>query len=305
MSADLPSPIRKVLVHAANGVQGSAIARQLHSEGFVVRAMVRDAVRAASLSAAGISTFIASLDDVASVRAATQGMDAVVLTIPLVWDRETLLRWTATVALAARECGVQLLVYNVGTRLPSAVSELAPFELRRETEQLLRDLAPPTIALRPPLFMENLAAPHIAAAILDHGVVPYPLVATIPVSWLCVADLGAYVGAALRRPDLAGQTFDIGGPEALDGLALARELSSAYGKPLQYLRLAPDEVEKHLISLVGANAAREIALNYVWFAERPRLQLLAGTSEELRSELKRAPTSIAQWARGQAWAKRS
>lgn len=305
MSADLTMRIRTVLVYAANGVQGSAIARQLHSEGFVVRAVVRDAIKAASLTATGISTFTASLDDPASLRAASQGMDAVVLTLPLVWERETVLRWTANVALAARESGARLVVYNVGTRLPSSVSDVASFELRRETEQLLRDLAPPTIMLRPPLFMENLAAPHVAGAITEHGVVPYPLVPTIAVSWLCVADLGAYIGAALRRPELAGKTFEIGGPQALDGSALARELSSARAEPLRYLHLAPHEVEQALAPLLGAEVARGIARNYVWFAERPHLQLLAGTSDELSRDLKRPPTSVATWARTQTWAKQT
>lgn len=301
MSTQSSARIRKVLVYGANGVQGGAIARQLHAEGFVVRAVVRDLLKAASLSAAGISTVVADLSDVASLRAANEGMHAVALTIPLDWESDNVLRWTRNAAEAARRAQVQLLIFNSGTRVPRAISDVPAFELSRASEQMLAVLGPPTIVLRPPLFLENLSMPHTVSAI-QRGVVPYPLAASARVSWLSVADLGAYVAAALRNPQLAGRALDVGGLQALDGPALARELSRARGQPLRYAHVELPELERQLAPMLGSKVARGIARNYSYIAENPDLQLLAGANPELVRELKRELTSVAQWGRAQAWA---
>ncbi|HEY8923848.1 MAG TPA: NAD(P)H-binding protein, partial [Polyangia bacterium] len=104
--------IRKVLVHGANGVQGAAIARGLRKEGFVVRGSVRNPARSAALREMGIEIVAADLESAPALRSASRGMDAVVLTLPLEWNEETVLRWTRHAAGAAREGGARLLVMN-------------------------------------------------------------------------------------------------------------------------------------------------------------------------------------------------
>ena len=288
--------VRKVLVHAANGVQGSAIARALHEEGFEVRACVRDRAKASGL-AATMEVVQADLDDHVALAAANRGMDAVVLTVPLSWDRATLLRWTRHAAEAALDARVRLCVLNLGTRLPDTPTALAAYELRRECESVARSFGPASISLRPPLFMENLLAPWIMGAVQRDRVLPYPLAARMRVSWLSVADLGGYAAAALRRPDLAGMTFDIGGPAALDGVALAEALSTGSDRPVTYCVLSPEQVEQQLAPLFGADVARGIAQNYAWMARRSDSDFLSGTSDVLTRELRRPLRTVREWAR--------
>jgi uncharacterized protein YbjT (DUF2867 family) len=223
-------------------------------------------------------------------------MDAVVLTIPLQWERELVLRWTRDAAEAARAAGVRLMVLNASARLPAARTDVANFELRRECELVVRRCGPPLIVLRPPLFMENLAAPWISGVVARDRVLPYPLAAEIAVAWLSVADLGAYVGAALRRPDLVGQTLDVGGPEALDGHALARALSPSEGPPVAYYAVPPPVVEQQLGAMLGPTVARGIAATYAWIDEHRDAMPYAGTSGELERALGRKPTTVRDWA---------
>jgi uncharacterized protein YbjT (DUF2867 family) len=294
--------IRRVLVHSANGVQGGAIARRLREEGFEVRGGVRDPAKAAHLAALGIEIFAADLDSRDALECAGQGMDAVVLTPPLGWDRDRALRRAGNAAAAARASGVGLLVLNGSTRLPADATEVPAFELSRAVQSVVCEAGPPTIVLRPPFFMENLASPWITSGMARDQVVAYPLPDTLRAAWLSVADLGTYVAAALRRGDLAGRALDIGGPENLDGPALARELSLPFGQPLRYSAVPPEVIERALAEQMGPAVARGIARSYFWSAEHPHSTLFTGTSPELQGSLARPLIRLAHWARSQPWA---
>jgi uncharacterized protein YbjT (DUF2867 family) len=145
--------------------------------------------------------------------------------------------------------------------------------------------------------MENLAERAVASSIARDRVVAFPVPADTRVAWLAAADLGAYAGAALRRPDLVGRTLDIGGPGALDGPALARELSADSKRPLQYRAVPPAGIEQRLAAQLGPAVARDIARSYAWLAEHPDTMMLAGTSSELAGELRRRPLSVREWSR--------
>jgi NAD(P)H dehydrogenase (quinone) len=293
--------IRRVLVHGANGMQGSAIARRLREEGVEVRGSVRNPAKAASLRAAGVEIVAADLESASALRSASEGMDAVVLTLPLDWNQETVLRWTRNAAEAARGSGVGLLVMNSSTRLPEGPTDVPSYELRRATEALVRECGPPSIVLRPPFYMENLAGPWVVPGIVRDQTLAYPIASGLRASWLAMTDLGGYVAAALRRPDLAGRTLDIGGPEVLDGAGLARELGRALGHPLRFFAIAPQAFEQGLVPAFGPVVARGIARSYHWLAQHAETALLIGTDSELERGLSRPLTTLASWARAQAW----
>ncbi len=59
--------------------------------------------------------------------------------------------------------------------------------------------------------------------------------ADYPVSWLSRDDLAAFVVAALARPELAGNWFDLGGPDTPTGPELAAILSDAAGRNVHYV----------------------------------------------------------------------
>jgi NAD(P)H dehydrogenase (quinone) len=289
--------IHKVLVYGVNGVQGRGIAEQLVREGFEVRGVVRKGDHAAELRRAGIELAFADLDDVARLEVASTGVDAVVLTLPLEWKVETVRRWAENALSAARASRVGLLVLNSGTRFPDAVSEVPAFELRRAGEELVRASALPFVALRPPLFLENLLAPPVISGMAGQGTVASPVAARVRVAWLAAADLGLYVGAALRSPDLVGRSLAVGGPDDLDGAALALELAEGAGRALTFATIPPRVLEQGLVPLFGAEVASGIAKTYTWLAERDETELLTGTASELTQRLSRAPLRPREWAR--------
>jgi NAD(P)H dehydrogenase (quinone) len=291
----------RVLVHGVNGVQGGAIARRLHAEGFAVRGTVRDPARATTLHALGIEVVAADLESRLALDYASRGADAVVLTLPLAGSEEPLLRWAGNAALAARDAGVTRLVLNTSTRIPGPPSAVPTFELRRSIEALVQAAGPPSVVLRPAFLLESLLHPTAAAAMARRHVLACPLPAPMRVAWLAADDLGAFVAAALRHPDLAGRTLDVGGPEPLDGPGLTRALSPALGYPLEYLALPPEAVERELGPLLGGAVARGIARTCGLLARQPDTSLFCGADRELVDRLARPRLAVTTWARAQRW----
>lgn len=70
--------VMKILVTGATGKVGSRLAKRLAQRGDHVRALVRDAARAADLREAGVELAVGDLLDEASLAAAVHGIDAVV-----------------------------------------------------------------------------------------------------------------------------------------------------------------------------------------------------------------------------------
>jgi len=140
--------IRRVVVHGVNGIQGGAIARQLVEEGFEVRGTVRNPAKSASPPPAEVEIAVADLESASALRSASADMDAVVLTLPMTWERETALRWAQNAALAARDSGARMMIVNSSTRIPDVRTDVPAFELRRAVETVVREFGPPSIILR-------------------------------------------------------------------------------------------------------------------------------------------------------------
>ncbi|MFD5182688.1 NmrA family NAD(P)-binding protein [Streptomyces sp. NPDC058372] len=111
-----------ILVLGGTGNQGGAVARELLSRGWTVRALVRDPdkpaaqeTRGAGRGARGAGLVRRDLDDVESLRAAAAGAHGIFSVQALAHEPETLaaeVRHGKAVADVAEEAGVAHLVYS-------------------------------------------------------------------------------------------------------------------------------------------------------------------------------------------------
>ncbi len=147
------------------------VARHLLEAGHAVRGLVRDERRADALRGEGVELTVGNLSDPKSLREATEGCDAVFLVLPLEYDREKVLAWTANAIDAAGATGVERLVFNTSGRMPSEPTDVAAFEVKREAEAYLKESAVTHVILRPPFYMENFEVPWVGSGIADGGVV--------------------------------------------------------------------------------------------------------------------------------------
>src|SRR5688500_7832624 len=192
---------KTIAVHGATGSQGAPVATLLTTSGHRVRPLIR---------ASG-----ADLLDRASLRAAYDGVDAVVLQLPLVYD-ERALQMGENAARAAEAAGVPHLVINTGGLVPPEPIGV-PF-LDARVLAAAADVPRVTLLQPATTYMENLSAPWAANRIARDGVVAYPVPAEAPVCWVATADVAVAIERAIER-EVTGWYALPGAP--LTGLELA------------------------------------------------------------------------------------
>lgn len=286
------------LVFGATGAQGGAIARALADRGHRVRGFARRA------AAAGhpVTVVAGDLGDRGDVGRAFDGITHAVLTLPLTYDAETVAGYARNVAEAARAARVQRLVLNTNTSIPAQITPYAAFETRRAAETVLRDSGVPLVVLRPPVYLDNLFNPAVGSALVEQGVLAYPLPADRRVAWLSHADLAAAVVAALDLPGLDGPaSIDVAGAEVVTGPELAAVLGRVLGRDVTYLPLDPEVFEKGLAGAIGAEAAEGVAGLYKWASGPAGHNLYDLDPDASAGALGVRARPIAEWAAAQPW----
>ncbi|MFE0153711.1 SDR family oxidoreductase [Nonomuraea sp. NPDC059007] len=249
------------LVMNAAGAQGGAVARRLLAEGLAVRAFTRSGP-----APEGARPFTGDLADGAAVKAAFDGVTHASVMLPMVYDPGTVDLYVRNVRDAALAAGVRRLVFNTGNRLPAAQTGVPAFETRRRAGDDLRAAGLPVVELRPPIYLDNLAAPWVAGPLAADGVLAYPLPADLPVAWLSHADLAAATHAALTLDGLEGAILNVGAAEAVTSADLAAAIGARFHAQ------DPAAFEAALSALAGPATAAAVADTYRWAAaDRPLL----------------------------------
>lgn len=286
-----------VLTYGASGTQGWPVARQLVERGEDVRLLVRnpDAVR--QLEAGGAELAIGDLLDADSLREAHRDVDRVFLHLPLQYDFELHKAYGANAIAAAREAGAELIVLNTTAHVIDG-TDVEVYNVRRHTLDQLADSGVPAVVFRPTFYMEIFLGPWIMPGIQEQGVIAFPLPNDFPMSWVSAEEVGAYCVAALDRPDLAGQSFDIGGPEALTGDEIAARVSALRGRTITWVTIDPSDYEQALVPLFGGAVAAAVAdqVRYI-IANNIGPVDMTPTRDELGVEA----ISFEAWAKLQAW----
>ncbi|MFJ9775946.1 SDR family oxidoreductase [Kitasatospora sp. NPDC101157] len=292
---------KHILVTGANGFQGGAVARFLAAQGHHVRGLVRDTAKAAERATAGLTPVRGDLGSLDDLRAAFRDVTHAVVVMPLVYDADTVAAYARNIAEAAREAGVRRLVYNVNTPVPDETTPYAAFETRRLAEALLRDGEVPVVVVRPPVYLENLFSPWNGPAIVNDGVLAYPLPAEQRVAWMCHDDLARVIARALDDDVPPGRVINAGGADVVTGPELAAAFGQALGREVRYLPLDVAQFEQGLAQLLGPEAAAGVAGIYHHAATGRAGDLLAPSPDAVEAALGVRLTPVIEWVKAQHW----
>ncbi|MBV6657320.1 MAG: NmrA/HSCARG family protein [Devosiaceae bacterium] len=234
---------KPIVVAGATGKQGSAVARHLLASGHAVRALTRNPAKpgAAALSEAGAEVVQADLEDRASLDAALEGaagLYSVQDFLEAGVEAEARQGLNLAAALAASE--VEHVVYT-GASTMDRNTGVPHLDSKWAVEMAVRGAGKTWTAFRPAAFMDNWEWDR--QAIIETGVLRYPMHPTMPYAQIACDDIGRMVAQAFERPDLwANKAAPITGD-----LSTMEEITATLGKvlgrQLHYQQMTWDEVQ--------------------------------------------------------------
>ncbi len=242
---------KTVLVFGATGQQGSSVAYALSSNGWQVKALVRDTTteKAAALTARGIEPVQGDLTDRQSLQAAMAGAYGVFSVQPSsgqgaaygVTDEDEI-RYGKAVSDLAVATGVRHLVYSSANAAGPTKSGVGHFDTKSEIEAYIRDLPITSTIIRPSAFMEILTLPGMG---LDQGEFTFFMKSDQPMQFIAVEDIGKIVAEIFADPTrFVSRTIEIAG-DTVTGAELAEKLSRTAARPIAYSRFPDSLLEQN------------------------------------------------------------
>lgn len=250
----------KVFVSGATGFQGGKISNILIENGYKVVTISPQAVEDIN-EKASLKIITGDLESKLSIKEALKGVTKSVYTFPLIFDMGKAISYTNNFINAAKEAGVELVVFNTSFHLPKSKTGFLSLDLKRKIGELFSESGLNVITLMPDIYMDNLVAPWMKPLIIGEGIIPYPIAEDQEVPWISHADLGKAVCKALEMPSLTGQTLPIGG-NVYTGKEISQIISQEINKDVKFIALTPDEFENQLVEGFGELAAKEISNLY-------------------------------------------
>jgi uncharacterized protein YbjT (DUF2867 family) len=278
----------RVLITGATGQQGGAVARALIDRGHHVRALSRDpeSSKAYKLRRLGAENVKGNFNDVESLKAAADGVDAVfVMGTPfeLGTEKETTQGIAAVDAFNA--AGVKHIVY---TSVADADRDtgIPHFDSKYRVEQHIRELGLPHTIVAPVFFFDNMYAPFMLDA-LKQGTLAMGLPPDRKLQSVAVENIGAFTAHVIEnRDDFLGKRVNIASDE-LSGQEYASVLSRVSGSPISYYPVPLEQIRE---------GSEDMALMYEWFDR-------VGYSADI--EGLRTSYPDVGWLRFEEWAQKS
>jgi uncharacterized protein YbjT (DUF2867 family) len=246
------------LIVGATGMVGTEICRLLTAAGKPVKALVRptsDPAKVEKLKSLGATVVQGDLRDGASLKAACQGVSAVITTAsampfayvpgentPEITDQDGCLNLVA----AAREAGVQRFVYT--SFLPMA----AAFPLqdaKRAVEDCLRNSGLTYTILQPTYFAEVWISPAVGFDYANRKAAIYGT-GENPISWISYLDVAQFAAASLDNPAARNATLKLGGPEGISPNKVVEIFEKIGGKPFEVSHVPVEALQGQLAGAV-------------------------------------------------------
>jgi NAD(P)H dehydrogenase (quinone) len=233
-----------ILVTGTTGPFGRLAVEALLARGVAPAEVVATARRPQALddvAARGVVTRRLDYDDPASIDAALEGVDRVLLVSGSEVGRRV--PQHQNVIDAAARAGVSLIAYT--SIVDADTTPLSLAAEHRATEELLRVSGVPHVLLRNSWYLENYTGQ--IPTILQHGAL-LGAAGDGRVSAATREDYAAAAAVVVSEDGHAGKVYELGGDEAFTMEAYAAELASQTGAPVVYRDLPVDDYASALVA---------------------------------------------------------
>jgi uncharacterized protein YbjT (DUF2867 family) len=212
-----------ILLTGGTGFVGGHVVRELRSRNLLLRCLVRDAGKAAKLSAAGAELVEGDMTDVESLRSAVAGCDTVVHLVAIRQGREEqfqriMAEGARALLGAAREAGVGRFVHMSALGTSEEHKDAVPYyRAKWDAEQLVQSSGIPYVIFRPSFIFgsDGGILPTFAKLARLTPVTPIIGGGEQRIQPIWADDVAAYFAEGATRADISGEIYELGGPEAV------------------------------------------------------------------------------------------
>src|SRR5260370_4638429 len=233
---------KMILITGASGSVGKAVLQEAIRKESTVRGMYRskeDAAKAPSRCEAVLADYA----DKQSLRKALDGVNSVyVVCSPI----PQLVELESNMVDACKEAGVKHVVLNSALGAGDYAKSLPGWH--GKVEDKLKGTGMSYTILRPNGFLQNIVA-YNAASIRAQGAF-YVAMGDAKVSYLDVGDIAVVALKALAGGAHSGKTYELNGPEAISNQELAKRISKAAGRTVNYVDI-PESAQREAMLGLG------------------------------------------------------
>jgi (4-alkanoyl-5-oxo-2,5-dihydrofuran-3-yl)methyl phosphate reductase len=278
---------RTYLVTGATGNIGGRVVERLLARGERTRVFVRDADKATRRYGDRVDVCVGDLGDAATLPRAVEGADVVFL----VTSGPDLAEKDKHAADVAKSAGVELLV-KLSTEDVS--SGIGTGIWHQEGEAAIRNSGIGFAFVQPSGFMDNflkwagtIRADGVARCAAGSGAMPF----------IHSDDIADVAVAAMTRPQYAGQSLPITGPDALSFADMTAKVGAVTGRRLRFESLSDDEERQQQAAWGSPQALIEARLSIFQGIREGRLAAVTGN---VAAVLGHEAISFDQWAQQNA-----
>ena len=225
-----------ILVTGANGFVGRNLVRRLQKDGIAVRALVRNAAKAARLRDLGAELVDGDISNLSSLEAAMKGCAKVIHLVGIIQEAPGVtfkgvhVDGTRNLLEAAKKEGVRHFIYQsaLGSR-PNAKSQY--HRTKWEAEELVRASGLPFTILRPSLIYGpgDLFTVRLAETIKLSPVLPVIGTGQSKVQPIFIDDVNECIQKISMSDSYLNEMYEIGGPEQLTYEEVTKAIAAALG----------------------------------------------------------------------------
>lgn len=283
----------KILLFGATGMQGSAIAQKLIKNSFKVLSPVRSSEKVEMLAKIGVTGKVTDFSK-DSLKSLVEQVDQVILLVPAVIPTDDMVPFVQNALEAIKEAGNKRTVFNISSVIPDTYIGIKGPDTRLKMKEIAFEILPEVTVTSTTLYLENFSTAY-RQSILEQGSIPQAVPADVPIAYMSMDDLAAYLIAILKEESFKGKFLTIGGKEALDGNELATKLSEITGNTVNYFALQPEQLIAFLTPMFGQDLSAQVGEMYAWEGTTGKDKLNPDTSE-LQQKLGLNLPNFKEWA---------
>lgn len=270
----------KILVTAASGTVSSVLVNTLKETNQDFRIALRNLEKANELGWNGLDTVVLDFEKPETHSTALDGIEKIFTLLPNY--TENFLQNFKTFLDTAKSKGVKHIVFM--TAMGVEHNEEAPL---RQMEKYIEQNGFTYTFLRPNWFMQNFVKFH-GAAIKNLGGIYLPA-GNAKTSFIDTRDISECAYEALLDDRHINKAYTLTGPEPLSHFDVAKKISNALGKDVQYHALTDDEARDLFTKIGYTNEMTEMMIGLYNFVKQGYSEIV---TEDVKIILGREPINF-------------